>query len=120
MKKLTLAAALLCVVSAATSAHAEQGISPSKLAQLGLSSMQSVSDQEGSLVRGEGRMFVSGAAISVAGPSSTTFNYGAGARGANLVGLGVSQTFAEYSVVSNNFIRSLNASTFGRSIAWAP
>lgn len=120
MKKgIVLAVLLVCAGGAAAQAE-HPGMSPSKLSSLGLSSMQPVDDAVGSLVRGQGSMFISGSAISVAGPSSTTFNYGAYARGPNLVGFGGSQTFADYSVISNNFFRTLNASTFGRSIVWAP
>ena len=119
MTKVFLAAAMICVLIAA-SAQAEQGMSKSKLANLGLASFQPVSDEAGTQVRGQGSMFISGAFISVAGPSSSTFNYGAGARGANLVGLGGAQTTAGYSVITSNFFRSYNSTAFGRSLAWAP
>lgn len=119
MNKFLLAVAIVCAFSVA-SARAEQGMSKSKLANLGLASFEPVSDEAGSQVRGQGSMFVSGSFISVAGPSSATFNYGAGARGSNLVGLGGAQLSSEWSVVGTNFFRSYNATAFGRTIAWAP
>lgn len=116
-----LIGAFLVVVFAVAAAQAEDGaMSRSKLSKLGLSSLVNATDAQGMQVRGEGRMFISGAGISIASGSHSKFTYGAQAWTPNAIGFGISETQAEYSVISTNALFSFNAATFGRSFAFAP
>jgi len=113
--------AILIAVFAVTAAQAEDGrMSRSKLSDLGLSSLQSATDAEGMQVRGQGRMFMSGAHIAFAGPSSSSFSYGAQAKTKNAFGFGGAQTLAEYTVITNGVSISFNAAAIGRSFAFSP
>ena len=119
MKKLL--GAILIAVFAVSAAQAEEGrMSRSKLDNLGLSSMQSVSDAEGMQVRGQGRMFISGAVIGVAGPSSASFTFGAQARTRNALGIGAAQAIADYNVLVNNIVLGHTATALGTAFAFAP
>ena len=113
--------AILLAAFAVSATHAEDGrMTRSKLNNLGLADMQVATDAQGMEVRGQGRMFMSGAFISFAGPSSSSFTYGAQARGPKVFGIGAAQTVADYSVTTNDFFLSYTSTAFGQSFAFAP
>lgn len=125
MKNAVLAVLLMGL--GATSAFAGEGISASRLSQMGLASMQVASDAEGSEVRGEGfRAWASGAAMSIAGTAVSgplVYAFGSGERNSstNSFASGGVFTQANFSIeTSPGFTLLLQANALGSSSAFSP
>src|SRR6476660_1617208 len=79
MKNVAIICAALLVVGMVASASAADGVSKSTLASMGFANAQTMTDQDGTAVRGKGWVWMGGTSASVGGTSSAAFfdiNYG--------------------------------------------
>lgn len=122
MKTGIVAAIMMLAFCVATGNAAEAGMSHAKLSKLGLASMAPASDAAGMEVRGQGKVFISGAHIALSGPSSSSNSFGAGVeRTPRALAFGNGASLSEYSIlVSGGQFFSFNAIAIGSAAAYAP
>ena len=73
MKNVAIICAALLVVGMVASASAADGVSKSTLASMGFANAQTMTDQDGTAVRGKGWVWMGGTSASVGGTSSAAF-----------------------------------------------
>ena len=112
--------AILIAIFAVSAAQADDGqMSPSKLSNLGLASMQPATDVQGMEVRGQGRAFASGAFIATAATTTSgVLSYNFQTRRNNATAFGNGQAVAEYVQLFNGTNFTFAAQAFGNSFAY--
>ena len=106
MKKVLVLTALIAM-SAGSALAADDSISASRAARLGLSGMQPMSEAQGARIRGMGVAIVFGVGRAQSGGSSSTNGYLGASRRNNAAAVGV------------NFSRANNSTAFGGSAVFA-
>ncbi len=121
MKTGIVAAILMLAFCVANGNAAETGMSHAKLSNLGLASMSPASDAAGMEVRGQGKVFISGAHIALSGPSSASNSFGASVeRTPRALAFGTGTSLSEYNILSGGQFFSFNAIANGGAAAYAP